>query len=824
MEEDIFIFPSHEIHLARNTTGFSAVLIQVCHKTIILNPPPNSVDYNIVDVTNQASIQVINQNGVSEYIAVTKTLRVLTSVTIRGQDILRVTFRNSNNIIFTKEIPVHVHDRLDAWWLGNNSLSVPQDSRVFHSQVSLYAHFDAPSNTSVGVIADISGHGFIDLSIAEPTICQLDSGKRGKVKGLQIGNTTLTATNGTNTENIPIQVINFYGNPSNILDTSTISNPNRVLERVIHSVPDYKKRGDSFAYGTDVNERFNILFLAEGYTTPEKPLFDTAIDYFIQNMFSATIHQPYNVLSGNFNVWKAFIPSVESGITDKHKGIIPIITPDSNSIFQTRDSFYGIYEPKRDSDILYSRTDGYMSGDPRRYPPELNWAKSIGRHIASLSDTSNNVKGSLWYNDLPTTPSSNDVLKDYGLVIILYNADRMYTTLTKGNAHYGPFVLMPLSRNFFLNPISNNNSLKQYKLDVQYPQPQINPNLTNDYGNIEFTNFTFTHEFSHSFDIGDEYEGANVPSGVSGHSNIVNFDEIKEGNSPNNILSNDVKWKIYDRIEKSERILSINSLTQVSPTIIRLNITLATNNVIRWRREQRNRTDIYLREFRVKSYQSYHSRGGLVFATKHFYRMPMFRDVIPPTTPPSVIPEDPLVVIKNIKITNLINNNRMEIEIETSQLPSNINSAPDKLDAIRKLITVNGFANGLLYKPKKYTPNPVDEKKLIRREVITYIDTNKKALDNPGNTQNREEPPVTLVNRRGRAMGNRFPFKVIGVYEGADHSHTGAFRPAGDCRMRNSYNGGSSTPELCYVCQYYIVSLINPSMLEIIENSYPDFT
>ncbi|MGZ5134541.1 MAG: hypothetical protein ACXWCG_05310, partial [Flavitalea sp.] len=339
--------------------------------------------------------------------------------------------------------------------------------------------------------------------------------------------------------------------------------------------------------------------------------------------------------------------------------------------------------------------------------------------------------------------------------------------------------------------------------------------------------FVFTHELTHSFDIGDEYEtpGGLYSNPIAGHSNINSFDEVRNGNSTTDIASAGIKWLAFDRMEKSERILNINSLAVQGNGKFRIEVTLATANVNRWAKDKKDGTKLYLREFRVRSYRSFSAFGGLFFPTKHFYRMPKYDEQMPPATPPNVVQEPALVVIKDIEIVSLVGNDKMELDIDPVQLPAAITGATNQLDALRSLITANGYVNGILYKPKKTTA-PVADKKLVRTEVAAYIDTNRIPLDRNGSSSatEKESPPNVLVKTRGRLTGNKFPFKVIGLYEGGDHANTNAFRPAGDCRMRNSYNGSVSTPELCHVCQYYVVSLLNPAMLEVVENKYPDFS
>lgn len=828
MEEDIYIYPGHEIHLARTTVGAKEVIIQVNHKDIITGtPPPDSVDYLITDVTQTASISVTagGNAAVCEYLPGSKTLRVITT-SGTGQDTLNVSFLNSNGVNLKKDIIVFVHERLDDWWLGNNSLTVPKDTRVFHCQVSVYGHFDAPDTSSAGTIADITGHAFVKFIQTDPT-CFLDSENRGRVQGITVGQSQIQASFAGKTETLPVNVVNFYGDPIDALDPTSIQTANKILERVVVSAAEFRKPKDKFSYGPSAADRFNLLFLGDGYKSNEQVVFDTAVNHVVQEMFSADIHQPYRMCSGNFNVWKAFIASSETGITDQHKASIPGL-PNGTGLLQSVDSHYGIYLPKRNSDVLYSTNDLLMSGDPRRYPPELNWAKCIGRHLASLADnTGSAVNGSIWYNDLPISTTGSDFLKDFGLVVILYNVINIYAVATMGNANYGPFILMPLSREAARPApvLDRGNSANQWKLTPDFPPVPADPKRA--FANLNLTTYITTHELTHSFDIGDEYENPGGPysRNITGFSNLNSFNEVRDGSSTTDIVSKGIKWKANDRMEKSERILSIDSLVVQGDGKFRIEVTLATTNSSRWEKDKKAGTKLYLREFRVKSEINFQEYGGLFFTCKSFYRMPKYSEKMPPATPPNLLAEDPLVIIKEIEIVNLVGNNKMQLDIDPAQLPANISSAADQLLALRQLVTANGYVNGVLYKPKK-TIDPGTEKKLVRTEVAAYIDAKKVPLDRTGfdSATDADYPPKELVKTKGKLIGNRFPFKVIGLYEGGDHAHTGVFRPAGNCRMRSNYSLDKTNPEICHVCQYNVVSLLNPAMLEIVENKYPDFS
>jgi hypothetical protein len=822
-EELIYVYPGHEIHLAGSTNGAKEVKLQVNHRTLIENPGNDSVDYLISDVTAASLISVTGGTGgpFCEFVAAAKLLRVKTGVAT-GQDTLKVSFKNAQNQEFKLEIKIFVHERLDDWWLGNNSLSVPQDNRVFHCQATVYGHFDAPGPNAVGTIADITGHGFIQFS-SGGVFCKVDPDNRGRIQGLVPGATQVQASFNGKNETLPIEVTNFYGDPISARLPNSIISFNHVLKRVPVFSPGYTKSKDSYTSGSGPADRFNILFLAEGFTAQEEKVVDMAIDWMIQKLFSGDMHQPFKMCSGNFNVWKGFIPSRETGLNTAYD--IKITAPVNKSgMPQMIDSYYGLYKPRRPGDVLYTENDTMRSGDSRRYPPELNWSKCIGRHIASLADNSG-IRGQIWYNDLPPSRTGDDFLKDFGLVVVLCN------TLegSKERAHHaGNFIVLPLPRHLPGGgfAVDRGTSSFQWKIRQIFLEIHIHFSMMlflDLFRNIEETSFILSHELMHSFDLGDEYEDPVKDfKGASGFSNNVAFEEIKlQNDDPLRIKKDAIKWKEQDRIEKCERVMGIDSLTTGGGKW-RVTVTMATQNIRRWEPDKKAGTKICLREFRVRSQWDFRAVGNLDFQVKHFNIFPAYAPVTG-----GVLLEDPLVVLREIEIVQLIGNNKMQLDIPENQLPNEVFFATNKLEALRKLFTANGYVNGVLYLPKKSKTTPATVEKLIRKEVLSFFDTQKVPLDHFGTFNadtTAEYPPTFLVPVKGKFLGNRFPYKVIGLYEGAAHAQTHAYRPAGNCRMRMIYLIDTKLiPEFCFVCQYNTLSILNPAMLEELEKMYPDF-
>ncbi len=64
-----------------------------------------------------------------------------------------------------------------------------------------------------------------------------------------------------------------------------------------------------------LNEVPNILFIAEGFTLPQKTAFEQLITNYVSDLVSDGITSPFKLLKGSINYWMLFVPSAESGAT-----------------------------------------------------------------------------------------------------------------------------------------------------------------------------------------------------------------------------------------------------------------------------------------------------------------------------------------------------------------------------------------------------------------------------------------------------------------------------------------------------------------------------
>lgn len=242
-------------------------------------------------------------------------------------------------------VRIRVHEKMNGWWFGNDSLSVFKDTNLAHSKVSIYALFDGNTNGTGGGIGDISGHGYVALSLPspDPGFFQINTTYRGRIQGLNVGTTNLKgtlalpkhsfATALRSEVELSINVVDFKGNN---LNPNASSNPGDIIPS-LHRV-DINTTKDR------VNQ-FNILFLSEGFEGGEETKFNIAVAEVKRKLFEEERHAPYNLLEDSFNIWRSFTPSLQKGITSCHdidSDGYPI--PDNSQSSSSNTNAYTLYQ------------------------------------------------------------------------------------------------------------------------------------------------------------------------------------------------------------------------------------------------------------------------------------------------------------------------------------------------------------------------------------------------------------------------------------------------------------------------------------------------
>jgi hypothetical protein len=189
---------------------------------------------------------------------------------------------------------IQVHDTMNGWWFGNNSLSVFMDPVLAHSQPSIYALFDETASGE-GILGDITGHGYIELTSNNVPVFDKITKYRDRIQGKQVGTGKLRGELNTpmltQSQELDIAVVDFASTPVPLLkDVDVQFTKPRIVQH-------------------------NVLFLAEGFLASEEGLFDALATSVATGLRDNARHSPYNHVGHGFNFWKVFKPSKERGIT-----------------------------------------------------------------------------------------------------------------------------------------------------------------------------------------------------------------------------------------------------------------------------------------------------------------------------------------------------------------------------------------------------------------------------------------------------------------------------------------------------------------------------
>ncbi|HLG38690.1 MAG TPA: M64 family metallopeptidase, partial [Chitinophagaceae bacterium] len=190
-------------------------------------------------------------------------------------------------IIHDLIIRVWVHNKLDTWWFGNDTLSVFIDGEREHSKPSIYALFD--KGTALETIGDISGHGYVFMEI-NPPIAVMGTVHTDRIKGVSEGDTMITGQLGGKTQSFPLKVIDLV-------------NPTTLIAKELDGWVDR---------AVPIRHKPNMLFIAEGYQTEEE--FQEDYLAIITRLFGSARHSPFNILVDDFNIWTSFNASKDNAI------------------------------------------------------------------------------------------------------------------------------------------------------------------------------------------------------------------------------------------------------------------------------------------------------------------------------------------------------------------------------------------------------------------------------------------------------------------------------------------------------------------------------
>ena len=178
---------------------------------------------------------------------------------------------------------VWVHQKIIRILIADNSGSVNRLTDNF--QPSLYAKFGGDD------IEDITGHPYVTYESIPAGMFDIDP-LTSRITGRTLGAGTLRikdAFTRTLIGDLPIEVKDI------------IKQEKRIVEKV-----SFKGSGPT---------KRNILFLGEGFTKDEEIKFREIVKKVDHSMRTHPMHQPFGLLSSDYNTWMAFEPSADRGLT-----------------------------------------------------------------------------------------------------------------------------------------------------------------------------------------------------------------------------------------------------------------------------------------------------------------------------------------------------------------------------------------------------------------------------------------------------------------------------------------------------------------------------
>jgi hypothetical protein len=700
-----------------------------------------------------------------------------------GSCYVRVTFQDAAAGVFHQMcLRVTVFDSFASVWLGGNGQATVHDSRD-DLVVSVYA------SNPAGDVRDITAHGFMRFSSLHPSIAAVDPAS-GRVFGLAIGTATIRGEYGGQQYDTQVEVVPVFWEPKPIVEKVWYNG----------SGPEYK----------------NFLFLSEGFTADEYGKFKRIVHHIASRMRRAKVHEPYRLLKNSYNVWAAFEASKESGVSvgpllDSSTGRDPQLSSTNrpqrhHKPLQVRASNLGLMYGRRMGDRIsqfytgaaqapmndtwYDPVDQFtfFYNDPRRTSTNLaTWKANMFDHLGSLKTTEgpadpNHGIGQRWAQDGP----------DQGHVIVIVNDDHL-----SGNYSIMDF---PWGVMYLWGALAINQKLKFNLVHTDHPGIDHRPSAPSL---REATVAVAIHELSHSFFLGDEYEGA---SGFPGTEPAIGAVEWSYNITTRQFIVAGgityIKWAEIKRVSRSSAVLS--QAAGAAGGTIQLQLfpgegsKWAPGDALLWLRTPNCNQGSYL-PLSVDPFSAAQSLYHL-YPARHRHA-----------------PDEFLVRITGVH-----------------QDTVTLQEAPGSPSGIGPATVIP--ARSVLFEPKLFNGNELG---LVLPGVLDVITAVRGVGGAP--------PPATwtpLFSKAGNCgvaatgaasppagiAGIVYPKKwetLVGVYEGGGLYNCDVFRASGMSRMRDEYNTTNLGVKFIYsmpldhLSKYVIVNQVDPSKHDLLDMEYP---
>jgi hypothetical protein len=433
--------------------------------------------------------------------------------------------------------------------------------------------------------------------------------------------------------------------------------------------------------------------------------------------------------------------------------------------------------------------------DPRRHAPEVyasslltNPGNLVLQYLAGLaySQPPNTPVGQNWI------PVENQQKRSRGLVSVIAYDD------VQGGQSINKKTLTAVTFASLATVATNTPVAAHPLLTRRVPPPPVtpaNPGLVLD----DLINL-ITHEFGHSFNLGDEYElsGADQDPGDATevtdplHDNISRIGFLKIAAPPDrHINPNLVKWLELPRMRISSRLL-----ISAAPGTDAIELTVGRDEIGKWTKVWQDGTDVSLRnatfdvnrrQLPLKRTSSFEFVEGLRIKEKPNAALGTLLLTFPRVRPPAI----PVFSVGSAVYVPL----------------KDANGAP--------LLAVDQKVAAFL----RDTTNPRGR-----------LPLNKNILDNTIPIKDPDLP----VDIPGFTPPNN-AYRLVGIFEGGENWSRGFYRPTGACKMRDQNekddkqedekdlgkkDKGNVHGQFCFVCKWLIVNLVDPGQHQILHDQF----
>jgi hypothetical protein len=553
----------------------------------------------------------------------------------------------------------------------------------------------------------------------------------------------------------------------------------------------------------------NILFLPEGFTAADEPLFHRMVDQAVRGFSRPFAPRPFNLLARRLNYWKTFIPSPEQGATVLSELVRTTVggvtLGNEQEVVRSRVGFTGatwelghLVEAvgfPTDEDIMLGSAEVRQKWDAL-YGPTITahvndalidtW-KALGpRVLANERDTAFGFSfgGRPMYDDyavqaarevrfhrLRTTRAHVDQMlrelrdpsgariggtwgdatgKDWQLVVFLVLGPR------SGGVRTADGIVCSVV-DFDDVPLTARPS-------ATYLEYECGPVVATDFMSPRLLVRLVTHELAHALGVGDEY-GTNLrPTGsaatiVAPYPNLQDEAAVRAG-STTTFNPDLIRWRFH-RIWKAAALAAapraVGSAFELDLQALPAN-TFVVGDLVRLRRR------------------------------------------------PLTSAADP--VSDQLRVTQPLRGRTL-----TVQPTAGATFAPGAWPA-----------GSVVFVPHTHPARPTEELRLVSPPIAEHLRASGKPLNAAPTGAH-----ACAVNDRAEQYPRNLPAalrarwlhtpELIGLYDGGAEYHCGIYHPSGRCIMRSDRSLGT----FCHVCRYVIVDVLDPTKHGEMDAAYDAF-